>query len=199
MLPVSRLSTYRVPHCVARQHGVSMLEVLITIVVVSLGLLGMAGLQARVQVTEVESYQRAQALVLLTDMASRIATNRSVPASYVTTSALGAGMTCPTVPTTNPTLQQNDSAEWCNALQGASETSGGSKLGAVVGGRGCVQSLGNGEYMITVAWQGLTPISAPPNSVTCGANAYNGATGSACVSDLCRRVVTTVVRIAPLS
>ena len=173
-----------------------MLEVLITVVVVSLGLLGMAGLQARVQVAEVESYQRAQALLLLTDMVNRISTNRSVPLTYVTTSPLGAGMTCPT---TTTTLQQNDIVEWCNALQGAAETSGGNKLGAVVGGRGCIADIGGGEYMVTVAWQGLNPISAPPSSVTCGANAYDGGTGSTCVSDLCRRVVTTVVRIAPLS
>ena len=185
------------PSChLRRQRGFSMLEVLITIVVVSLGLLGMAGLQARVQVSEVESYQRAQALLLLTDMVNRIATNRSVPATYVTTSPLGAGMTCPTTPTT---LQQNDFVEWCNALQGAAETSGGNKLGAVIGGRGCINSIGNGEYMVTVAWQGLNPISAPATGVTCGANLYNGGTGSTCVSDLCRRVVTTVVRIAPLS
>lgn len=186
----------------SRQRGFSMLEVLITIVVVSLGLLGMAGLQARVQVSEVESYQRAQALVLLTDMVNRIATNRSVPATYVTTSPLGAGMTCPT---TTTTLQQNDFVEWCNALQGAAETFGGNKLGAVIGGRGCIESIGNGQYMVTVAWQGLNPIAPLPPSVigfpgaTCGANSYNGGTGSTCVSDMCRRVVTTVVRIAPLS
>ena len=181
---------------VLRQRGFSMLEVLITIVVVSLGLLGMAGLQARVQVSEVESYQRAQALVLLTDMVNRIATNRTVAGTYVTgsTSPLGAGMICPTATTT---LQQNDFVEWCNALQGAAETSGGNKLGAVIGGRGCVDGLSNGEYMVTVAWQGLTPISTPGSGVTCGANAYN-TTGSMCVSDLCRRTVTTVVRIAPL-
>ena len=187
-----------------------MLEVLITIVVVSLGLLGMAGLQVRVQVSEVESYQRAQALLLLTDMVNRIATNRSVPATYVTTSPLGAGMTCPTITTTSTTttLQQNDFVEWCNELQGAAETSGSNKLGAVIGGRGCIESIGNGQYMVTVAWQGLNPIAPPPPSVTsvpgvngatCGANLYNGGTGSTCVSDMCRRVVTTVVRIAPLS
>lgn len=171
-----------------------MIEVLVTIVIIAFGLLGMVGLQARMQVSEVESYQRAQALVLLSDMAGRIATNRSAAATYVTT-ALGAGMTCPT---TTTTLQQNDVKEWCNALQGAAEVSSGSKLGAVIGGRGCVSSLGSGEYMITIAWQGLVPLSAPPASVTCGQNQYDGSTGAACVSDLCRRTVTTVVRVASL-
>jgi type IV pilus assembly protein PilV len=184
-------------HGLRGQHGFSLLEVLITILVVALGLLGMAGLQARVQVTEVESYQRGQALVLLNDMASRVSTNRTVAATYVTASAFGAGMTCPTE---TATLQQSDSREWCLALQGAAEAAtDGTKLGTVIGGRGCVESLGNREFLVTVAWQGMVPISAPPSSVTCGVNLYNGASGSVCVNDLCRRVLTTVVRIAPLA
>jgi type IV pilus assembly protein PilV len=90
-----------------------------------------------------------------------------------------------------------DLKEWCNALQGAAEISGLSRVGAMIGGRGCVESLG-GDYLLTLAWQGMTPIAAPPASVACGANSYDGATGSSCVNDLCRRTVTTLVRIAVL-
>ena len=61
-----------------------MLEVFITIVILTIGLLGLAGLQSRLQASEMEAYQRAQALILLNDMASRIATNRANAASYVT-------------------------------------------------------------------------------------------------------------------
>ena len=183
-----------------RQRGTSMIEVLVTIVIIAFGLLGMAGLQSRMQVSEVESYQRAQALMLLNDMANRVATNRNVAASYVTASAIGAGSNCTSdfAGTAIPTV---DKREWCNALQGAGEmqgTSGSSKLGAVIGGRGCVESLGSGEYMVTVAWQGMVPLTAPPASVTCGANLYDGTSGAKCSGDLCRRVVTTIVRIAPL-
>jgi len=181
------------------QHGTTLLEVLVTLVILAIGLLGLAGLQSRLQASEMEAYQRAQALILLNDMASRIATNRANAASYATASPLGAGMTCTTGSTTR---QQADASEWCNALQGAGETSGGGNVGAMVGGRGCVEMLpsdalpGN-RYLITVAWQGLTPISAPPASITCGFNLYNG--GTACVNELCRRTVTTIVRIADLT
>jgi len=185
-----------------QQRGTTMIEVLVTIVILVIGLLGLAGLQSRLQVSEVESYQRAQALILLNDMASRIATNRNNAASYITTATnpLGAGMTCPT---TTATRQETDSNEWCNALQGAAEDSDPNvtvtaPVGAMVGGRGCVEDIGSGQYLVTVAWQGLTPISAPPTSVACGQNLYNGATGSSCINDLCRRVVTTIVRIATL-
>jgi type IV pilus assembly protein PilV len=143
-----------------------------------------------------EAYQRAQALVLLNDMASRITTNRANASTYLTgtTTPLGVGMTCPGATSTQ---QGSDAAEWCQALQGAAETSGGGKVGAMLGGRGCVEDLGSGTYLVTVAWQGLTPISAP--APACGKGSYDGAAGSACTGDRCRRVITTIVRIGNLS
>lgn len=182
----------------AQQRGTSLIEVLVTIVILVIGLLGLAGLQSRLQVSEMESYQRAQALILLNDMASKITANRNNAAGYETGTAspLGVGMTCPTA---SSTQQERDSAEWCNALQGAAEVSGGSNVGAMVGGRGCVESLGSGQYMVTVTWQGLTALNAPPASVACGKDLFDGGTGSPCTNDVCRRYVTTIVRIATLS
>ncbi len=176
-------------------RGTSLVEVLVTMTILAIGLLGAAGLQARLQLADMESYQRAEALILIDDIASRIATNRANAATYVTTAAspLGAGMACPT-PGTSATVQQTDAAQWCNALQGAAEVPGASKQGAMLGARGCIESLPNNQYLVTVAWQGLAPVSAPPASIQCGAGLYNGAIGatnSNCASDLCRRVVTT--------
>lgn len=189
------------------QDGTTLVEVLVAMVILAVGLLGLVGLQGRLQLLQMESYQRAQALMLLHDMASRLALNRNDAANYVTTAAagttgLGVGMTCPT---TTATRQQADASEWCAALQGAGETFGGTNVGAMVGARGCIQRLGlpganpnPGEYLVTVAWQGLGPVSAPPAGVSCGANLYGGA-GTPCEGDLCRRVVTTVVRIGNLA
>jgi type IV pilus assembly protein PilV len=177
----------------AVQRGSSLLEVLITLVILAIGLLGLAGLQTRLQATEMESYQRAQALVLLDDMASRIAANRNNAATYVTPAPLGTNAVCPA----GTSRQQVDAREWCQALQGAGETlAGAGNVGAMVGGRGCVQALGSGEYLVTVAWQGTTPVAAPVPS--CASNLYNLPVGSKCTGDRCRRVVTTVVRIGNL-
>jgi type IV pilus assembly protein PilV len=182
------------------QRGTTLLEVLVTIVILAIGLLGLAGLQTRLQASEMEAYQRAQALILLNDMASRITTNRANAASYAaaapTTAPLGGTGACPT---TTATRQQIDAGDWCKALQGAGETLGGNNVGAMIGGRGCVEAIAAapGEYLVTVAWQGLTPISAPPASVACGLNSYNG--GSGCTGELCRRTVTTIVRIGDLA
>jgi len=177
------------------QRGMTLIEVLVTILILSIGLLGMAGLQSRLQTSEVEAYQRSQALLLLNDMANRIASNRNEADEYVTgsSSPLGVGTSCLSALSNT---QEIDFSEWCNALQGAGEISGTSQLGAMIGGRGCIESLGSGQYLVTVAWQGLTPLSAPPSSVACGAGQYDG--GTACTNDLCRRVVTTIVRVATL-
>jgi len=182
------------------QRGATLLEALVTLVIIAFGLLGLVGLQSRLQVSEMEAYQRSQALILLNDMANRIATNRRVAGSYVTTTPLGTD----NCPTTTGSRQQADAAEWCKALEGAAETFGtgpdASKMGTVIGGRGCVEDLGNNEYLITVAWQGLVPISAPPEGVPCGKDLYNGdSPTSPCKNDLCRRTVTTLVRIGSLT
>lgn len=188
----------RPPKSWTRQQGVLLIEILVTMIIVVLGLLGLAGLQVQMQKNEMESYQRSQALLLLSDMANRIATNRNAAASYVTGSGspLGAGMNCPTA---TGTVAQTDLRDWCQALAGDAETKGSTKVGAMVGGRGCVESVVGVGYLVTVAWQGLTPISAPPASVACGVGSYNGTTGSACVDDRCRRTVTSLVRIANLN
>jgi len=182
----------------SRQRGALMIEVLITIVVCVIGLWGLTEVQSRLQMSEVESYQRSQALMLLDDMSTRIELNRINADSYVTGSAnpLGTGITCST---NTSSLAQRDAGEWCNLLQGVAETTSGSaRVGAMLGARGCVENIGTNRYMITVAWQGMAPLTAPPSSVACGANAFD-TNGTACVNDLCRRAITTVVRIGNLS
>ncbi|MGA0032362.1 MAG: type IV pilus modification protein PilV, partial [Burkholderiales bacterium] len=72
-------------------RGFTMIEVLVTIIILTIGLLGLAGLQARLQVAEIEAYQRAQAILVLQDMVARINANRKNVTAYVTASPLGEG------------------------------------------------------------------------------------------------------------
>jgi type IV pilus assembly protein PilV len=81
-------------------------------------------------------------------------------------------------------------------LQGAAEVSASGNAGAMLGARGCVEQLPDDDFLVTVAWQGVAPLSAPPASLACGAGQYDDA---ACGADLCRRAVTTVVRVASLN
>ena len=80
------------------QRGATLVEVLVTMVILAIGLLGLIGLHGRVQLLQMESYQRAQALMLVNDMANRIANNRYDAAAYITgADTLGTGLAggCP--------------------------------------------------------------------------------------------------------
>lgn len=177
--------------------GFSLVEVLVTIVILMIGLLGLAGLQGRAVTSQLESYQRSQALVLLKDIADRINANRKNAASYVTASALGVGATCPV--STNPAnIVANDKGEWCNALKGAAE---GSSAGAMIGARGCVYQITApatgvaAKYQVVVSWQGLNSTKAPDISTAtaagnCGNNSYG--------SESLHRVVALPISIADL-
>lgn len=184
-----------------------MIEVLIAFAIAVIGVWALMEMQAKLHKSEMEAYQRSQAVILLNDMASRIATNRINAGSYVTADPaadfLGSGMTCPTLPSP-ASVKELDHREWCLTLQGVGETQSGASVGAMVGARGCIEDIGGGQFMVTVVWQGLTPISAPPESVDCGKASPNPYDGGAlnpltqCTDDLCRRFVTTVVGVAEL-
>ena len=165
----------------SRQSGFSLIEVLVTIAILMIGLLGLAALQTNATVAEMEAYQRSQALVLAQDLADRIAANKGEAAKYVKDD-IGAGGV---VDCTAKTGADLDLCEWGNVLAGASEvTAGGSKVGAMIGARGCVQLASANVYMVTVAWQGMSAAGNSPG--TCGSGKYG--VGQ-------RRTVSQIVRV----
>jgi type IV pilus assembly protein PilV len=167
--------------------GFGMLEVLITLIIVLTGLLGLAGLLTLGQQAEMESYQRSQALVLLEDMESRINANRNLASSYA---GFLAGTSAPAVTCPGVATGAIDKCQWHNALLGAAETKNGSSIGAMIGARGCVILTATDTYLVSVAWQGLSPTFAPPAGLDCGKDSYG--------NDAQRRVVSTTLRIADL-
>ncbi len=188
----------RVPSASA---GASLIEILVAVLILAFGLLGLAGLQSRVQSSKMEAYQRSQALLLVKDMANRVNANRANAAEYAAgapvSSPLGTGQVCAAA---SAALADRDLREWCDALQGAGETlnAGANRVGTLIGGRGCVEVIGTNEYQITVAWQGLTPLSIASDSSLCGGGTTYDTTAAACSNNRCRRAVTSIVRIGTL-
>ncbi len=176
-----------------REAGTSMIEVLVTLVILLVGLLGLAGLQVQSQRSEMESYQRVQALVLLQDMGGRITANRYSAASYVASVGTGDAQPAASACATQATMPDRDLCEWSNALKGASEQQAGvGATGAMVGARGCVTyDAAASSVMVSVAWQGLGDTAAPPASLTCGQNQYG--------SEAMRRVVSMPIRFGCLT
>jgi len=191
-----------------RQRGFTLLEVLVSLVIMVFGLLGLIGLQAFTQVATFESYQRGQALILAQDMADRISTNRGAALCYnlssPTTGSPWAGMpaanpvpTCTAAVGTAATraIANTDLAAWDAALKGAGEVSGGAQVGGILGARGCISyDATTNSYRVAVAWQGMAatvaPNAADANAV-CAINQYG--------NDAQRREVSVTVRIASLT
>ena len=186
--------------CNKPEQGTTMLEVLVTIVILAFGMLGLAGLQSKIFTAEMESYQRGQAVVLLNDMVERITANRAAAANYVGTNLGNTNYPTAVTPLANcsgvAAGVARDRCEWSNALIGAAETSGGNQVGAMIGARGCITliqaenpALGvctPGIYLVTVAWQGLSPTSIP--SATCGAGSFG-------TDDRLRRAISARVSV----
>lgn len=156
-----------------RERGATLIEVLVTIVILTFGLLGVAGLQVRMHLAQAESYHRAHAVLLMQDMVDRVNANRKNALSYVTAGALGAGN--PIQDCTGLTGAALDLCEWNNALLGTAEsTASGQQAGGMIGARGCITSVVATmprEFVIAVTWQGLMPTVAPA-STTCGQGLY---------------------------
>jgi type IV pilus assembly protein PilV len=180
---------------IPQPRGFTLLEVLIAIIIVAFGLLGLAALQGKMQLAIFESYQRAQALLLLSEIAERMRSNSTQAANYVTTSPVGTGDSQPSTCTGTPGAAF-DLCEWSNNLKGAAELSSGSKIGAMLGARGCITQVQvpdpsagvctPGIYRIDVVWQGLQATTASP--LTCGQGSYGA-------DDALRRVVSTQIAV----
>jgi type IV pilus assembly protein PilV len=174
------------------EHGVSLVEVLVTVVIVAFGLLGIAVFQTKSQVGSIEAYQRGQAVVLLQDLRARLAGNPQHAADYVTGSPLGTEDDQPD-DCSGLASAAYDKCEWSRALKGAAlvDTSQqGGAISAMIGARGCVEELQSkdetagacrpGLYRISVAWQGLHPTKAPV--LACGKDLYGADTNRRAIS-----------------
>jgi type IV pilus assembly protein PilV len=185
-----------------RQRGTTLLEVLVTMLILAFGMLGLAGLQAKMHVAEMESYQRAQAIVLLSDMVERINANRDDAVNYVTGTAspLGTDDAQPASCAATAIGVARDKCEWSNALKGAAEKTGTTSIGAMIGARGCIEQLQlrdlssgvcrPGVYRVTVVWQGMNSSAAP--SLGCASASSYGTTAL-------RRAIATNVTIGLMS
>lgn len=173
-----------------RARGAGLVEVLVTMVVLAFGLLGLAAFQAKAHVGTIESYQRAQAAVLLQDMQARLSSNGAGADAYVSATPFGTGSALGEDCSAAAAGHARDLCEWNAALKGAAEQREGNKAGAMQDARGCIEKIRAKDespgvcspavYLITVTWQGMHPTRAPAQ--TCATGQYGADTHRRAIS-----------------
>jgi len=163
--------------------GFSLVEVLITVFVLSIGLLGIAGLQILSKQSTSEAIQRTTASFLTHDITERMRSNPTALNSYVgKTVGNGTIQTepspdCRTATCTDTQMAAHDLWEWEQALDGAAETTVNAKTGGLFQPTGCIIGPlvgGSALYTITIVWRGKSALTNGNAANTCGTTALYG-------------------------
>lgn len=189
-----------------RCRGATMMEVLVSVFVLSIGVLGVAGLQVTSKRSNFEATQRVTAAALAQDIVERM---RSNPAELGTYTNAGAGRTI--IGTSMPavdcstdcgpiTLAQYDLYELEQAANGVAEQSAGNNVGGLTLPTTCITGPdgGPGVYSVAIAWRGMTKLSNPVTDACGGGSGkYDSAGGTEI--DVYRRILVMPVFISEIS
>ena len=165
---------------VRNQSGVGLIEVLISMLVISIGFLNIAGLQTAAKKSNFEAIQRTSATILARDIVEKMRANPISLNSYLSSSVGGAtlnqpGTTCTLVAKCNSLqLATYDMWLWEDAMDGASESRDIDGVNTETGGMadptGCITGPvagGAGVYTISIVWRGLSELTNV-SAITCG-------------------------------
>src|SRR5208282_3386138 len=154
-------------------RGFTLLEVLVTLVILLFGLLGIAGLMAKGQRASYEAFQRQEALALANDMAERIRDNSSGAITYIAGASVnnplgpgaidytqylnGAITDCALNACSPANLVTYDLALWDGLLNGFTESQvvGGNRIGGIIDARGCIENTGSTQAACPVPGNGV--------------------------------------------
>lgn len=164
--------------------GFSLIEVLVALVIIMVALMGIAALQARATIAELEAQQRAMALILLSDVVDRVLANKNTKSCFAFTDDTVNGTPYIGVagaddavlgPCSASTTAYNNQADAAlddidDLLEGTSETASGSNVGGIIGARACISydaatelasKPGTGLFTVVVSWQGMAELMVP--------------------------------------
>lgn len=161
-------------------RGAGLIEVAISLLVLCMGTLGLAGLQLAAKRVGYEALQRSSAAAMASEILERIRVNRSVLSRYQV-AALGAAVgaqlpdpltRCDRASCSPPELAFFDLWQWQRALDGES-TSGAA--GGLVDAVGCVVLNGR-RVTVEISWRDRVQPSAPFIEPECVSPAADGMT-----------------------
>jgi type IV pilus assembly protein PilV len=185
------------------QRGLSLLELLVSLVVFSIGLLGIAGLQMVSKQASYEGLQRTLASQVAYGLLEDMRTNGSGISVYVAANDLGGGTLAglpvsqcrdPDTPCSPAQKAVHDLWYWERTVDGAAELGIEGQTGGILFPTVCVDGPAGGVagvYSVSVAWRGGVELADPETS-QCGAGSGNYGDG-----DRFRRVIQVGTFIDP--
>ena len=190
-------------------RGFTLVEVLITVFVMGVGLLALAGLQIIAKKTAFDANQRTLAGQATQDIVARMRANASVVNNYVVADAIALsspGKDCRQASCTPAELAAWDLFQWAEQLAVGGEVDDeGIATGGLAQPTACILAGTTvGHFRIAIAWRGITPLAPPedendatdPANVACGQDAYLDEEG---LDDFRRVMVTDVFVASPVS
>jgi type IV pilus assembly protein PilV len=183
--------------------GFSLIEVLITMVIFSIGVLGVTGLTAFSKRASFESVQRSTASELAYTLFEEMRSNSVALDAYLALGTLGRGSlggapapACDTAvaPCTADEFVAHSVWEWEQMLDTGMESIGGAGTGGLVEPSACITGPaggGAGVYAVTIVWRGVTELVDP------ALNACGAGTGLYGAANAFRRMVVIQTFIDP--
>ena len=167
----------------SRQTGFSLIEMLIALIVFSIGILAVAGLQTVSKQSNYEALQRTSAAQVAYGLLEDMRVNSAAANIYITAGTLGANSrggepapNCSGAAECNADEKAlHDLWFWEQMLDGNLETSGGTGTGGLVLPALCVTGPAGGVagmYNVSIAWRGTASIANSVNDA-CGAGSGN--------------------------
>ncbi len=148
-----------------RQTGFTMIEILVTMVVLAIGLLGIAGMQAYGMRNNHAAYTKTQATNLAIDMADRIRANPNGIDNYAnfdTNGTIPNDPACITTGCTPAELADYDKLEWSSPIRGQNKQITTTTKPVLPQGRGLIEQSGD-EFSVTILWH--EPLASDQNTI----------------------------------
>jgi len=190
-----------------KQSGVGLIEVLVALLVLSVGVLAIIGMQISGKQANYDAVQRTTAAHLAMDLVERMRANPSELDAYVTDEVLGGGSLGEPNPScdssadscTAAQMAEADLYQWEQQMDGAAETrevdDETRNSGGLVNPRACLTGPpggGTGLYTLTIVWRGAGEME--PTDIEGCDDGLNGTdlygTDAAPTNDLYRRAAT---------
>ena len=188
----------------AQQSGFSLIELLVALLIFSVGLLSIVGLQTISKQSNFEAIQRTTAAQIAQGLLEDMRTNGDAMAVYLAAGEVGQGsLGAEPAPKCVPDAECNSAQKavhdlwfWEQVLDGNLETNAGNGTGGLILPTLCIAGATGGVagiYQVSVVWHGTVSINNGVN------NACGAASGDYGATNQFRRIVQIPTYIDPAS